>query len=860
MIAKKEILFRLRTMITILFFMAGTHLQAQEQAAYVVSSGGGYSSGGEFTNFATTGGGVVKDHAIGGTFDKSIGFLYNNTIFMEIPEYNLFAESFPDSAGIVVGAGIYSEGDSIAVSATANEGYTFIGWGAPAGSFFDVNTASTFFFMPGEQVTMTAYFSEDSTTTSTFAINTGAFPDGAGSISGGGEYLNGTTVTVNANPAEGYRFISWTEDGVIVSTSQEYSFEVGDNRNLQANYALKQLTITLNSLPANNIGGSVQGGGIFTYGTEITISASENLGFTFDGWKEKGVVTETNSSYTFVVREDRELTGLFNGEQYNISASVAPDVSNGTVSGEGEYYYGDIVSLEATPEDGYYFIRWMDGDAQVSVRNPYLFSALEDRNLTAEFGVKWWTEKGSSKKKNDEWLITASTTPSEVGIVLGQGFHTDGSEVTLTASPNEGINFVKWMKDGIDLMDGNNDLVGADYTFTASADMDLVAVFDGETYSVQATADPVEAGNVNVSNEGSFFPGDLAILSAETNAGYMFRNWTLGSGGPQLSVADEYRFTVTEDRNIVANYEALPSYNLSITVVPEGAATVSGAGDYTVGTEASISVVPAEGYAFRYWSQENELLSRKSDTSLTVNENLAITAFLELSRYDIIYATDGNGSIDGSAEQTVSWGNDAATVTAVADSCFQFVAWSDGMTDNPRTDLSIKSNLSVTATFTEVIVDASVTMQGDSLTASIEGAAYQWVDCGNGNVVIDGATDRTFVPDSSGSYAVMIISGNCEVISSCFTITLSATGFSNTLADAFNFSVYPNPARNRFIIESDAEADFRVVNSLGQQVRRFELNSLNGYTVPVEGLNSGIYIIVGQLNDKVATKRVIITD
>ncbi|NMC57165.1 MAG: hypothetical protein GYA50_08100, partial [Eubacteriaceae bacterium] len=57
----------------------------------------------------------------------------------------------------------------------------------------------------------------------------------------------------------------------------------------------------------------------------------------------------------------------------------------GTVSGSGVYEINSTVILKATPNAGYGFICWMDGDTEVSYDYIYIFSAAGQRNLTAKF-------------------------------------------------------------------------------------------------------------------------------------------------------------------------------------------------------------------------------------------------------------------------------------------------------------------------------------------------------------------------------------------------------------------------------------------------------------------------------------------
>lgn len=68
--------------------------------------------------------------------------------------------------------------------------------------------------------------------------------------------------------------------------------------------------------------------------------------------------------------------------------------------------------------------------------------------------------------------------------------------------------------------------------------------------------------------------------------------------------------------------------------------------------------------------------------------------------YTLTYAAGENGSIIGPTTQTIASGEDGAAVYAAADSLYQFSAWSDASTDNPRTDTAVGADVTVTATFT----------------------------------------------------------------------------------------------------------------------------------------------------------------
>lgn len=72
----------------------------------------------------------------------------------------------------------------------------------------------------------------------------------------------------------------------------------------------------------------------------------------------------------------------------------------------------------------------------------------------------------------------------------------------------------------------------------------------------------------------------------------------------------------------------------------------------------------------------------------------------DLTGYNILtYIAGDNGTILGEEEQAVKHGEDGSEVTAVPDEGYHFVKWSDGITDNPRTDTNVTENITVTAEF-----------------------------------------------------------------------------------------------------------------------------------------------------------------
>lgn len=132
-----------------------------------------------------------------------------------------------------------------------------------------------------------------------------------GSVSGGGTYEEGTSVTVKATASSGYRFSRWTEGGATVSSNASYTFTVTQNRTLTAVFSkiLPSYRITVTASPAN--GGTVSGGGSYESGRSATVRATPAADFLFVEWQEDGVAVSTNPTYTFTVSKARTLTAVF---------------------------------------------------------------------------------------------------------------------------------------------------------------------------------------------------------------------------------------------------------------------------------------------------------------------------------------------------------------------------------------------------------------------------------------------------------------------------------------------------------------------------------------------------------------------
>lgn len=260
------------------------------------------------TSFHLPGGYLVPGHryrwnmtSFRGSTEGSVASnrLYFQT---EIQEFDISTSSNPSSGGNTSGGGNYASGSEATLTATPNNGYEFLDW-TDNGS--EVSSNRTYAFTVSSARDLVAYFSPIS-----YTVGTSSSPSNGGTTGGGRAYSYGTTATVTATPNSGFKFVDWTSNGSEMSTSASYRFTVTGSINLVANFSqLQRYTVSVSAGPP--AGGSVFGGGTDQGGSQVTVSAVPNIGWSFVDWTEGGSKVSTNLKYTFTVENNLSLVANF---------------------------------------------------------------------------------------------------------------------------------------------------------------------------------------------------------------------------------------------------------------------------------------------------------------------------------------------------------------------------------------------------------------------------------------------------------------------------------------------------------------------------------------------------------------------
>lgn len=85
------------------------------------------------------------------------------------------------------------------------------------------------------------------------------------------------------------------------------------------------------------------------------------------------------------------------------------------------------------------------------------------------------------------------------------------------------------------------------------------------------------------------------------------------------------------------------------------------------------------------------------------------------------------------------------------------------------------------------------------------------------------------------------------------------TGLNEMAGINTGLNIYPNPNNGAFIIKGGSANRLSITNQPGQLITNSQLNESNHYKGRVSGLAPGIYYVVSQGSDAVATWKIVVT-
>lgn len=270
------------------------------------------------------------------------------------------------------------------------------------------------------------------------------------------------------------------------------------------------------------------------------------------------------------------------------------------------YVKNSTVTLKATPEDGYSFVRYERSDGVSSTSNPYSFTITQSMTVT---------------------VVTERTTTTETAKLYIYSSNAGTGDVVKLTKDEAGTQ--PWNK--------NEFSEGETAYFFAQAGTGriierLVFKVDNATVADMTADEMVEEG----------------ILNSDKNK--LSQQHYVDEGQTSEFVATVY-FGVKQQS----------TYTVTTEVTPTGSGTVTGGGTYTSGSTATLSATAIDGYRFSYWEFDDGGVSDDNPCYKTVNKDFTATAvFINVANgvtYKISSRNAGTGDTVGLYKEDDSTGN-----------------------------------------------------------------------------------------------------------------------------------------------------------------------------------------------------------
>lgn len=337
------------------------------------------------------------------------------------------------------------------------------------------------------------------------------------------------------------------EDGICSICNQKIKYKVS-------------LTSTVDGTDAEDTVALLTGGGLYTIGTEATVTAPEKEGFTFKGWYNSGYgendeLRSKKLSYTFTPEADTSLVAV-----YVANASITLNVNgdsnaysvNGTTQTSSSFTQsfkaGSSITVAYTGSDS--FCYWKNDSGNIVSRDrEYTFTLVSDTSLTA-------VAVGNSAGSEESGYSTLIEFVSYYGQVMQAttwNSKDDASGKTLPAAPSKfGGTFKYWSLDGTNEATAATILAAINESTTR---ITVVPVYEEITTTYSITVKyPSDSNKDDVVYNNQKF-GNTLTVTADPIEDKEFAYWSGDAeGSTKLSYSQSYFLLVSGNTTLYPIY------------------------------------------------------------------------------------------------------------------------------------------------------------------------------------------------------------------------------------------------------------------------------------------------------------------
>lgn len=553
------------------------------------------------------------------------------------------------------------------------------------------------------------------------------------------QFEAGSRVELYAKPVQGYHFKGWKEfhTNEIMSISPNWSFTIKKDMDLIGVFEkdeapIEQFYINVNADPAN--AGYVVGAGTFPKGTRHSITATAIQGYHFTHWTDSlNRIVSTNLQYDLVVEKDETYTAHFELdtpviEEYNVTIITNP-ADKGSVSGGGTYKSGQTAIIVPSPVEGWAVdtVTASGGNLVDNGNGTYSIVVTRDLTITVNFkeAIRYFTFTVGSDGTNEtryrigdgSWS-SWSTSEHTFKIAVGSIYSVEARAVG-------NYKFREWNTSGAKVSDNP-----ATFTAKTGTNATHIATFDQvimRTLTLTAGTGGKCRAKINgrwsdyysgTKTYSNIVDGTTVSVEALADSGYHFKEWT-DSGAPSTTSRD---IVMNDSKSIEARFEVDASDKFQVTyeAIPNGSATMEGAGTYNDGDTCTIKVNVSPGYTLNKVLVDGVKITLNSNNqyNFVVEKNIKVTIecdlIPELTHYTLTVKTEDEGVAQGGVginkesnlevETAEFEDGTIATIHATAAEGYSFGGWwKDGVkvSDDVTLSVTIDADKTYIAKFTQ---------------------------------------------------------------------------------------------------------------------------------------------------------------
>lgn len=680
--------------------------------------------------------------------------------------YKVTVNTTPSGKGTASGAGVYQVGQIATIIPSPAQGWKVGTVSASDGNITD-NGDGTWSVVVNQDVTVTVTFVE-AIRYFTFSVIANAnglvrYKDIQGLWSNWAAQhevtaAEKTIVTIEGKANSGYEFENWISPtgATLPNNENNIIVEEGLDRKTYTAY-FKEAYVPpteFNFSLRCGLGGQVRyktadgswsawstniDGLEFAAGTLVYFEAQPESGYQFDKWDVNGnEVLEISSSIE--INQVTRIEGYFSKipiMNHNVTITANANgkckykVGNGSyseakVSHSVSVADGDVLEVLAVPDNGFAFSKWTINGSD-STDNPYSQSVHDDLSLSCTF----------AEIPLEKVTITVQTDgTNEARYRIGDGSWSNwsnseqsfkvnvGSIYSVEAQVKGNYTFKEWTT-------GSEKTSSNPANFTAKSGVNAVHIASFEAIVMRTLTVVARTGGkcrAKLNNSWSDYysgshtftdivDGTKVTIEALADNGYHFSKWT-DSGAPS-SVTREV--IVDSNKTITAQFEvdATDEFQVTYEAIPNGSATMDGAGTYADGETCKIKVNVSAGYTLGDVLVDGIKvpLNSQNEYSFVVEKNIKVTIncdFIpEPDKFTLTVRTDTNNTTQGgvgigSAKNLATDSGEfvdgtTATIHATAAEGYSFGGWwKDGVkvSDDVNFSVTVDATKTYIAKFT----------------------------------------------------------------------------------------------------------------------------------------------------------------